>query len=379
MKARLASVGSLIFPPIPEDIREDFALLRASRIQSHTPLLFLTLGLTTPTAAFAASSSASFVVRVVLPLVLGLACFLGYFTQMKQRHMRISPRRAARMISESTWVSGSGAVLCSTWCVLSWLNAPHETRIYYPMIMSMGSLATAFCLSTMRWATIVNLGIGLLPISILMLLSGDRMDVAAGTSLFVATAFLLRMIFAQHSQLVALLILQRQMRELATTDPLTGLFNRRAWGERLDQEIAAAGEGDMFPVVLLDLDGFKPVNDQYGHATGDMLLCEVANRLVGAAGDQAVVARLGGDEFAVLMPKGSVTAQGAGANIFLTALLPVFSLSGHQIRIGASIGVAHWPADGRTPAALFETADRALYAVKALATKPDRVRARLSR
>jgi diguanylate cyclase (GGDEF)-like protein len=191
------------------------------------------------------------------------------------------------------------------------------------------------------------------------------MDLAAGTSLVVASAFLLRMIAQQHTQLVDLLLLQRQMRELADTDPLTGLLNRRAIGARLDREIAEAASDTGFAVALLDLDGFKPVNDRHGHATGDILLCEVADRLRRAGGDQAVVARLGGDEFAILVPRGSALASTAIAGHMLSALVPPHLIGGHDIRIGASIGVATWPGDGLTADALFDTADRALYAAKA--------------
>jgi diguanylate cyclase (GGDEF)-like protein len=191
------------------------------------------------------------------------------------------------------------------------------------------------------------------------------MDLAAGTSLVVASAFLLRMIFQQHDQLVDLLLLQRQMRELADTDPLTGLPNRRVLAERLDQEIARAGPDASFALALLDLDGFKPVNDQYGHGCGDLLLCEVADRLRKACGANALPARLGGDEFAILVPAGSTISLAVVADHMLAALVPPYQIEGHVIRVGASIGVATWPGDGATSRDLFETADVALYAVKA--------------
>jgi diguanylate cyclase (GGDEF)-like protein len=372
MRAIIQALANAAFPPIPEAIRADFTLLRAARLQSQIPLLYLTLFLTIPTAIYGSSEGASPFVRIGLPMVMGTACLFRFFSWMKKRNMPVDLPRAAKMLSAATWVSCSLGVLCSTWCVMSWLSAPPAMRIYYPMIMAMGSLATAYCLSTIRVATIANLAIGLAPISLLLLFTGNRMDLAAGTSLVVASAFLLRMIAQQHTQLVDLLMLQRQMRELANTDPLTGLLNRRALDVRLAEEIAGAGADTVFAVALLDLDGFKPVNDRYGHATGDILLCEVADRLRRASGDQAVVARLGGDEFAILAPAGSAIAASAMANHMLAALVPQHRIGGHDIRIGASIGVARWPADGETADALFETADRALYAAKAEGAGPRR-------
>jgi diguanylate cyclase (GGDEF)-like protein len=302
---------------------------------------------------------------VGIPVVMGTACLVRFFAWMKKRRQLLDEHSAARMIAGATWVSGTLGTICSTWCVVSFLTAPPELRIYYPMIMAMGSLATAYCLSTIRGATIINLLIGLLPISLLLLFSGSRMDLAAGTSLVVASAFLLRMIFQQHDQLVDLLLLQRQMRELADTDPLTGLPNRRVLAERLDREIARAGPDASFALALLDLDGFKPVNDQYGHGCGDLLLCEVADRLRKACGAHALPARLGGDEFAILVPAGSALSLAVIADHMLAALVPPYQIEGHVIRVGASIGVATWPGDGATSRELFETADAALYAVKA--------------
>ncbi|WP_374526420.1 diguanylate cyclase domain-containing protein [Sphingopyxis sp.] len=351
---------------MPGDIRDDVALLRAHRVETLTPALFLTLAATTPTAIYAGVESVHPVVRIGFPIILASVCLIGVFVLWRNRGRRMSPRRARRVIAESTVLSGIMGAMCSLWTVLNWLAAPPSAHSYYAMIMAMGSLATAYCLSSIRFATFVNLAIGLVPIAALMLTSGRPPEVAAGTSLVVATIFLLRMVVQQHGQLVDLLQLQRQMRELAHSDPLTALPNRRAFDLRLDEEIARAREGQGFSIALLDLDGFKPVNDQHGHAVGDQLLCEIAVRLRRACGKDAMVARQGGDEFAILVPAGSPLLETSLAGHILAALAAPYRIEGRPIRVGASIGVAAWPADGRTSRALFEVADRALYAAKAV-------------
>src|SRR3546814_12301493 len=93
-----------------------------------------------------------------------------------------------------------------------------------------------------------------------MLTSGNPPEIAAGTSLVIATLFLLRMVVQQHGQVIDLLELQRQMRELAHTDPLTGLANRREFDLRLDEEIAKADGAGRFAIAPLDLNGLKPLN-----------------------------------------------------------------------------------------------------------------------
>lgn len=178
------------------------------------------------------------------------------------------------------------------------------------------------------------------------------------------TTFLVRMISQQNNQFINLLVLQREMKGLADTDPLTGLYNRRALSQFLEQEIVRDDDKATFSVALIDLDNFKPVNDQYGHAVGDMLLIEISKRFRKACGDDAIVARMGGDEFAVLVPRGSALSHEHIANHLLSSLVPVCNIDGHIINIGASVGVAIWPDDGSTAKTLFEVADRALYSAK---------------
>lgn len=366
MTGTMAALRTALYPPVPAGIRDEFLRLTASRLQQQSRLLFLTLFLTTPTAAYAASDGAPPWVRIGLPLAMAIACFAGYLSLRRELHVATSTRRAAHLINESTWVSSVMACICSGWAVMSWLGAPHGEGIYYAMIMTLGSLATGYCLASVRVAALANLAIGIIPVTALLLTSGDRMDLAAGTSLLVATAFLMRMIVQQHGQLVDLLLLQRQMRILSETDPLTGLLNRRGLDDRLSALVGKRNP-ESFCVALLDLDGFKPINDCYGHGVGDLLLKDVAQRLGAAAGDDAVVARLGGDEFAILLPPSSaLTAEAVGGHM-LSALARPAIIAGHSIAIGASVGVARWPHDGESIDALFAAADRALYDAKALA------------
>lgn len=354
-----------IFPPVPDAIRDDFAILRANRIETLTPMLFLMLAATTPTAIYAGVATVHPIIRIGFPVTLAIVGVLGFLFLMHNRGRRMSPRRARRMIREASWLSGTTGLMCSVWTVTNWLAAPAATHSYYAMIMAMGSLATAYCLSSIRFATIVNLGIGLAPVALLMLTSGNPSEIAAGTSLVIATLFLLRMVIQQHGQVIDLLELQRQMRDLAHTDPLTGLANRREFDLRIEEEIAKGDESRPFAIALLDLNGFKPVNDQHGHAVGDLLLCEIAERLRRACGAHAMVARQGGDEFAILAPAGSPLLATSLADHMLAALAAPYRIDGRPIRVGASVGTARWPDHGHTVRKLCEVADGALYAAKA--------------
>ena len=358
------------FPPIPDAIRDDVAVLRANRVETLTPMLFLMLAATTPTAIYAGVDTVHPVIRIGFPVTLAIVGVLGFLFLRHNRGRRMSPRRARRVIREASWVSGITGAMCSLWTVTNWLAAPPEAHSYYAMIMAMGSLATAYCLSSIRFATFLNLGVGLAPVSALMLTSGNPPEIAAGTSLVIATLFLLRMVVQQHGQVIDLLELQRQMRELAHTDPLTGLANRREFDLRLDEEIARADGAGRFAIALLDLNGFKPINDRHGHAIGDGVLCELADRLRRACGNHAIVARQGGDEFAILVPAGSPLLGTALADHILAALAAPYRIDGRSIGVGAGIGTAYWPEHGDSARQLLEVADRALYAAKAANRSP---------
>lgn len=154
--------------------------------------------------------------------------------------------------------------------------------------------------------------------------------------------------------------------KMALHDSLTGLCNRTYFAERLVSALQRAMvSGDHAAVLYIDLDRFKQVNDTLGHPAGDMLLTEVARRLQASVRASDVVARNGGDEFAILLEHFRTredAAQTAG-RILREMSLP-FDISGHQVNIGASVGIALAPDDGDAPDMLTRRADLALYEAK---------------
>jgi diguanylate cyclase (GGDEF)-like protein/PAS domain S-box-containing protein len=160
---------------------------------------------------------------------------------------------------------------------------------------------------------------------------------------------------------------ERRIRHEADTDELTGLANRRAMQRMLDAALLRAEPlGLAVGVLMIDLDGFKAVNDRFGHAAGDAALREVATRLRRSVRDRDLVARTGGDEFVVVLADLAVQERAAhdAAGRIRGAFAAPLVLEGEQVRLQAAVGVARYPDDGRDMERLLAAADREMYAHK---------------
>jgi diguanylate cyclase (GGDEF)-like protein len=159
---------------------------------------------------------------------------------------------------------------------------------------------------------------------------------------------------------------EMRIMHLATRDPLTGLPNRAALMDRLQQGIKTAIRNrSLLAVLFLDLDRFKWINDTLGHDVGDGLLQQTAGRLTELLRDSDTVARLGGDEFAVLLPALHSPEEAERiAQKIIDAVMQPMTLRGHHVRVGCSIGLALFPAQGETEEALLRHADLAMYEAK---------------
>jgi diguanylate cyclase (GGDEF)-like protein len=155
---------------------------------------------------------------------------------------------------------------------------------------------------------------------------------------------------------------------MARHDSLTGVANRTALGEKLEEALARLRRlQESFTIFFLDIDGFKHINDTLGHAAGDLLLKELAQRLTGALRETDFMARLGGDEFAIIQ-RGETDQRESAIALALKVLAVVgqpIQLAGRDITIGTSIGIASAPMDGTDAGVLLQRADLALYRVKA--------------
>lgn len=156
---------------------------------------------------------------------------------------------------------------------------------------------------------------------------------------------------------------ESKIRFMAEHDTLTGLPNRVLLLDRLDQAIhKAARNRKRVALFFIDLDHFKYINDSLGHAAGDELLCQVAERITNGLRDSDTVARTGGDEFLVLLPDlASPDNAGRVTEAILETLARPMTLAGHEVTVTASIGIAIYPDDATDPLVLIQAADTAMY------------------
>lgn len=155
-------------------------------------------------------------------------------------------------------------------------------------------------------------------------------------------------------------------------DELTGLPNRNLLRDRLNQAIVhAARQKKQVGLLLLDLDGFKAINDRFGHVAGDNLLKQVSMRLLSSTREEDTVGRFGGDEFVILLPEVEEKHGVTEVSLKLGAKLAMpYLVNNHLVTISASIGIAVYPADGDSQTDLIRRADIAMYLAKTSNTAP---------
>lgn len=156
---------------------------------------------------------------------------------------------------------------------------------------------------------------------------------------------------------------EARIAEMAMRDSLTGLPNRNLFSERLSTALdRVKDKGAHLGILFMDLDKFKPVNDSYGHAFGDVLLKQVAERSVACLNEEETIARIGGDEFVVLLPDASRVA--GVADRLIRSVSDPFTIEGITVFISCSIGVSFCPEDGSSEIELVKNADEAMYRAK---------------
>jgi diguanylate cyclase (GGDEF)-like protein len=280
-------------------------------------------------------------VLVAVAIVSGLGCLLAPWERVSPRVFHAVPVLAAGEVALTVWAVGDHGPVYEWFYVLGAVFTAYafESRRAIAFHMTVFTLVACLPIAYRHGTTqqLARMGV-LIPM------------------LWVATTVVAHL----REGLVAR---QRQLADLVRRDPLTGVGNRRLLAERLRYELARHRRNDReLAVLVLDLDGFKAVNDRLGHPIGDRLLRDVAQGMDAAVRDGDTVVRHGGDEFCVIAPEtGRADAEALGARL-LNALAQIDGVDGP---LSASIGMAVFPQDGPTADMLISAADLAERQAKA--------------
>lgn len=352
-----------------ELLAEQFRSLRP-QVPTMYLAVFINIGfLASITATFAGLSA--FALPAALSVVIAARFIIWRLPETRGPSLTVGQMRTSMTIS--IVAAAVTATILSWWCQHILQGVSGEARVYVALFAALCTISCAASLSSLPLAAYMVVGIGTVPVSIALLLTGDLVLQSMGANMLLVSPLVVGMVYRQYQRLcrtvrsyAALTTEQVKVRQLAYHDSLTGLANRRAFLDQL--RIASAGDhSSTLAVGMIDLDGFKVINDTYGHRTGDALLAETARRFRQLALGDAVVARLGGDEFAVLM-RDVAALDDAQRNIALVASMfeQPFVVGGQTLRLTASIGLAHSSTDSGSTLELVNRADLAMYESKRL-------------
>ena len=337
----------------------------------QVPLLYFILAVNAGAAAFTHYGIAPFFLSVVVPGTLILAVVARIVHWLRSGRQEFNRDQAARRLVMTVRLGGVFAILFLTWAIslMAYGDAYSQSQVVFAIAVT--AFSCILCLTHLRAAALTVTAIVIPVFAVILLFSGERSFIAIGFNLILVSAAMVYVLLIQSRDFTQMVRAQGETQRLsddnyrlANLDALSDLPNRRQFFSRLDACVARAKEtGETFCVGTVDLDGFKPVNDLYGHLTGDRLLVETGRRLMALADENTFFARLGGDEFGMIRMCGADEGVAFGETI-CAALAQSYVLPGVMTRVSGSLGLAVYPDSAQTGEDLYESADYALYKAK---------------
>ena len=362
--------------------RDNPELIKA-KLAAYTrqiPMMYTIVVFNTWALALTFEGAAPRLLTFDLPIALSVISASRIVTWWRSRHREFALDQAVNRLHASIMFS---TILSITFCAWSFSLLPYSSDLGKSQIaffMAVTSIGCGFCLMHLRPAALIVMNFVVIPFAIYFGSSDNPVFVAMTFNFVVVTLIVVVMLLGNHKDFEqrvnsekALRIKQAELQLLndrnyrnSNTDPLTGLPNRRNFFAQLDGAIATADRAERrLSLCILDLDGFKPINDIHGHRVGDRLLVAVAERLRTSLNTQTFLARLGGDEFVMFSGMLQDEEALAAAERKIVALFDApFEIDHITIRIGCSIGYAQFPDAAKTAEDLFERADYALHFAK---------------
>ncbi len=373
-------IGRWASLPDPQDTAGQAILQEQFRtLTKQIPVMYALLLMNSFFLCLVAYEFAPITYSVGMPAVLSVAVVARSVLWFLRRNRTPGPDQIRRHL-RGTLIAGSlFALLFGAWGQLLFSNADLLARACIALFIFINCITICYCVQSLPWAGQAVLLLGGLPMAFRLLATGEELLIGMGFNVLFIAGILLKMLHTNYASFTGLILsraviqaeqeraraAEERANSLAYRDPLTGLPNRNALGERLDALVSGSGRSEGMALLIIDLDRFKSVNDVHGHAVGDLLLEQVAGRIRETA-KKGEAFRLGGDEFAVLVPTRpeNGSASRCLAEAIVRALCRPFQTGDLVHHIGASIGMSLFPHDARDRQTLMRRADIALYRAK---------------
>lgn len=365
---------------------DDGDLLRAQfrALIGQLPILYFALACNTVALAFSVPSIGHFWLVELFPCVLCAICAFRGIWWWRRRLAYFSDVQIRRHIRNTAWLGLVVAAAFMAWGLMLYPYTDVVGRGQIAFFLALTQIACVICLMPLPSVALCVATVGTVPFCVYFLWAYPRVMMVEAVNFALVAGAIVVLMFRQHRSFEALVRSRRDLRRrqvetrklsdenrrIALTDALSGLPNRRALLARLE-EVRGDEEGGhhaALAVIFIDLDGFKDINDSYGHEIGDAVICAVGAALTQVCGDRrrAMLVRLGGDEFAALVEDDEAAAlAGSLAGEALVALTRPILVEGHEFHIGASIGVASDDEGQVSAYELMRRADTAMYRAKA--------------
>lgn len=353
----------------------------------QVPLLYFILATNMISLSWTHQGSAPDYLVLYLPIFMTALFVLRSLIWLRGRRRERSPEQAYRQLRATNILSFPIAVFCTVWSISLLPYGDAFQKAHVAFFMAITVIGCIFCLMHLRSAALIVTVTVNLPFFVVMCLSGEPTFIATGVNVILVTMAMIMILISHyrdfrqlHESRNVLMLQQQALQEqnkamqalsdenmrLANLDSLTLLANRRSFFHMLEKAFSRANAaGERLAVGVIDLDGFKPVNDLYGHSAGDKVLIEIGNRLSTIADSRLSVFRLGGDEFGLLLQGKVAEADAIALGDRVCELIAQrINIGSGMVQVTGSVGFALYPDVGATAQEIYELADYALYTAK---------------
>ena len=368
---------------VPSD-KPELALSQLRALSKQIPLLYLLLLINTGFVAFTHVKFAPIFLTIISPGLFACMCVVRLVSWWKMRNAVILAEKAAAKLRSTVYLSAAFGLLMSIWgiCLFPYGGIAEKTHVAF--FMSITTIACIFCLTHLQAAALALAMVTVVPFGIHFALQGSTVMLCIAVNMVLVSTvmiYTLSVHFGEFNTLVDQQLslekthtetvrLSDENHKFANLDSLTGMPNHRSFFAKLESSIAEAKSNKtVLAIGLVDLDGFKAVNDLYGHSAGDALLVESCKRMQILEDWPLFIARLGGDEFGFILKCEEGKSQALKFGQTLCELLGIqYVLGDFTADVSSSCGIAMFPENGSTAEKLLEYADYALYQAKSEGT-----------